>query len=65
MHQQSETETELMDWFDKQRTDTKLRISAYVINTGKPMAEILRFLKTLEERDSRDHLVHPGGKQWH
>lgn len=65
MHQQSETEKELMEWFDKQRKDTKWRINAYVIETGQPMAETLRFLKTLEERNNRIYLIHRGGRQWH
>lgn len=65
MHQQANTEKELMEWFDKQETDTKWRINAYVINTGRPMAEALRFLKTIEERTSRIHLVQPLSKQRH
>ena len=59
------TEKELMEWFDKQEKDTKWRINAYVINTGQPMAETLRFLKSIEERSSRLHLVHPGNRKRH
>lgn len=65
MHQQANTEKELMEWFDKQKKDTKWRINAYVIETGRPMAEALRFLKTIEERAPRIYLVHPGGRQRH
>ncbi len=65
MHQQTNTEKELMDWFDKQEKDTKWRINAYVIRAGRPMAETLRFLKTLEERSSRVYLVHPGNRKRH
>lgn len=65
MHQQSETEKELMEWFDKQRTGTKWRINAYVIKTGGQLADTLRFLKTIEDRNTRIHLVHPGSRQRH
>lgn len=65
MHQQSSSEKELMEWFDRQERDTKWRIGAFVIKTGQPMAEALRFLKALEERAHRIHLVHPGNSQRH
>ena len=65
MHQQTNTEKELMEWFDRQERGTKWRINAYLIRAGLPMAEGLRFLKTIEDRNSRIHLVHPGTKQRH
>lgn len=65
MQQQTNPEKELMDWFDRQEKDTKWRINAYVISTGRPMAEALRFLKTIEDRSGRIHLVHPGNRKRH
>ncbi|OEY67444.1 hypothetical protein [Marinobacter sp. X15-166B] len=64
MHQ-GNTERELMDWYDKQTTDTKWRISAFVVTSGRPIREILQQLKRVSESGKRIHLVHPGSKQRH
>ncbi|MEX0738155.1 MAG: hypothetical protein WD071_02320 [Pseudohongiella sp.] len=65
MHQQANTEKELMEWFDRQQEGTKWRINAYVIRTGRPMAETLGYLKSIEERGARLQLIHPGNCRKH
>jgi len=45
MHRQAGTEKELMEWFDKQNSERKWRISAYLIKSRQPIAEAFRFLK--------------------
>lgn len=65
MHQQTSSEKELMEWFDKQNTERKWRINAYVIKTGQPMADALRFLKTIAERDTHIHLIQPPSGRRH
>lgn len=62
---QRNAEKELMEWFDRQGKDRKWRISACLISTGRPMAEILRLLKGLEEQETKLQLMHPGNQQLH
>ena len=64
MHQ-GNTEKELMEWFDKQATDTKWRISAYVSSSGRPMPETLLDLKRVSEAGKGLQLIHPGSRQRH
>lgn len=64
MAEQANTEKELMDWFDRQNRDMKWRISACVVESGRPAAETLSFLKAIDDRADRFHLVqrNPGLK---
>lgn len=64
MHQ-GNIERDLMDWYDRQETDTKWRISAYVNTSGRPMREILQQLKRMSDSGKRLQLIHPGSKQRH
>lgn len=65
MHQQTNPEKELMEWFDKQNAEMKWRINAYLIHTGQPIAVAFRFLKTIDDRDAKIHLVHRPSGQLH
>jgi len=65
MHRQAGTEKELMEWFDKQNSERKWRISAYLIKSRQPIAEAFRFLKTIDDRGSQIHLVQKPSGQMH